>query len=306
MWIFSFAILSGSSLGVAKAWSNPSLSAPNGEPGPIVIALGGTQASSTVQDRSDLGAAASGANSDITSLSPSGNLILTPTSLDVGVNVSSPGYNFEVGGTPGSVAAGGGTAVMFGGQTPVSGVGGAGGMSFWGRPRIGDFGQWLQIGEITTPGDPILQITGSQVLTSVITTSTLGGGDTVHNVLDNGNGYVGILTTAPDQPLTVNGIIHSTSGGIEFPDGTVQTTAAGGSVANGSQTWTTPGTYTWTVPNGVNRLIIAEWGGGNSGGVWGSDDVGGTAGSFTLGFLSVNSGQSITIVVGAGGVNKGG
>jgi hypothetical protein len=195
---------------------------------------------------------------------------------------------------------------MFGGQTSVSGVSGAGGMSFWGRPRIGDFGQWLQIGEITTPGDPILQITGSQVLTSVIATSTLGGADTVHNVLDNGNGYVGILTTAPDQPLTVNGIIHSTSGGIEFPDGTVQTTAAGGSVANGSQTWTTPGTYTWTVPNGVSRLIIAEWGGGNSGGVWGSDDVGGTAGSFTLGFLSVNSGQSVTIVVGAGGVNKGG
>ena len=98
LWIFSFAILSGSSLGVAKAWSNPSLSAPNGEPGPIVIALGGTQGSSTAQDRSDLGAAASGANSDITSLSPSGNLIISPTGY-VGIGTTTPTQELTISGT---------------------------------------------------------------------------------------------------------------------------------------------------------------------------------------------------------------
>ncbi|CAD5299218.1 MULTISPECIES: hypothetical protein [unclassified Imperialibacter] len=40
------------------------------------------------------------------------------------------------------------------------------------------------------------------------------------------NGYVGIGTPAPGAPLTVNGTIHSTSGGIKFPDGTMQTSAA--------------------------------------------------------------------------------
>jgi hypothetical protein len=42
------------------------------------------------------------------------------------------------------------------------------------------------------------------------------------------SGAVGIGTTSPDQALTVAGAIHSTSGGIEFPDGTTQTTAAVG------------------------------------------------------------------------------
>ncbi len=44
------------------------------------------------------------------------------------------------------------------------------------------------------------------------------------SVLENGN--VGIGTTTPGEKLTVDGIIASLSGGIKFPDGTIQTTAA--------------------------------------------------------------------------------
>lgn len=40
-----------------------------------------------------------------------------------------------------------------------------------------------------------------------------------------GTGHVGVGTHAPDQPLTVHGMIHSTKDGFKFPDGTVQTSA---------------------------------------------------------------------------------
>ncbi|PEN12222.1 hypothetical protein CRI94_14375 [Longibacter salinarum] len=46
------------------------------------------------------------------------------------------------------------------------------------------------------------------------------------NVSVDGNGKVGVGTTSPTSPLTVNGAIESTSGGIIFPDGTTQTSAS--------------------------------------------------------------------------------
>jgi hypothetical protein len=41
-----------------------------------------------------------------------------------------------------------------------------------------------------------------------------------------GDGYVGIGTDGPSDVLTVAGMVQSTSGGLKFPDGTVQSTAA--------------------------------------------------------------------------------
>jgi len=57
-------------------------------------------------------------------------------------------------------------------------------------------------------------------------------------------GGVGIGTNSPGSPLTVNGRIESTLNGFKFPDGTVQTTAAGASKfwALGGNPGTTPGT----------------------------------------------------------------
>jgi len=45
-------------------------------------------------------------------------------------------------------------------------------------------------------------------------------------IKDDGN--VGIGATDPNSKLEVAGIIHSTTGGFKFPDGTLQTTAGGG------------------------------------------------------------------------------
>jgi hypothetical protein len=47
------------------------------------------------------------------------------------------------------------------------------------------------------------------------------------NITEGDGGKIGIGTTLPTSPLTVNGIIEMTSaaGGLKFPDGTLQTTA---------------------------------------------------------------------------------
>ncbi len=51
-------------------------------------------------------------------------------------------------------------------------------------------------------------------------------------------GNVGIGTTTPGQKLSVVGVVESTTGGFKFPDGTIQTTAGGGSSVGWSRTGT--------------------------------------------------------------------
>lgn len=64
--------------------------------------------------------------------------------------------------------------------------------------------------------------------------------------ISNGNdisfsgGNVGVGTVSPSSLFTVSGLIESTVGGIKFPDGTVQTTAASGAAGtNGLGSWQT-------------------------------------------------------------------
>ena len=79
-----------------RAFTNPTQQPPNGTPGPIPVTDGGTGSGVASGARANLGAAASGANTDITSLEPSGNLIIYPTG-DVGVFQTNPGTSFDVG-----------------------------------------------------------------------------------------------------------------------------------------------------------------------------------------------------------------
>src|ERR1051325_7364844 len=48
------------------------------------------------------------------------------------------------------------------------------------------------------------------------------------NIFEDKFGKVGIGTTTPTSLLTVKGMIETTLGGLKFPDGTIQTTAAAG------------------------------------------------------------------------------
>jgi hypothetical protein len=62
--------------------------------------------------------------------------------------------------------------------------------------------------------------------------------DPLHSVLVlRNNGNAGIGTLNPGSRLTVVGVIESTSGGIKFPDGTVQTSASVGSAVDGIHCW---------------------------------------------------------------------
>lgn len=70
--------------------------------------------------------------------------------------------------------------------------------------------------------------------------------------------------------------------------------------------FTTPGTYSWTVPLGVTSLNVLCIGGGGGGGTSKQSDGasgggGGGGGGIKSGTLSVNPGQTVTVIVGAGG-----
>jgi len=118
------------------------------------------------------------------------------------------------------------------------------------------------------------------------------------------DGNVGIGTASPGSPLTVAGIIESTSGGVKFPDGTVQVTAstAGGSAWSISgNAGTTPGTHylgttdnkaleihvnglraAWIVPLTVSPAVI-----------WGHSSNN-AAGTFTAG-VTISGGGSAAL-----------
>jgi hypothetical protein len=75
-------------------------------------------------------------------------------------------------------------------------------------------------------------------------------------------------------------------------------------------TFSTPGTYTWTVPPGVTSICIEAWGGGGRGGsgfaIGSSFGYGGGGGGGAYGYqcFTVIPGTSYTVVVGRGGTTS--
>jgi hypothetical protein len=68
------------------------------------------------------------------------------------------------------------------------------------------------------------------------------------------------------------------------------------------QVFSTPGTFTWTKPAGINRVKVIVTGGGGGGGSTNTDDLanGGGAGATCIKVIDVTSVSSVSITVGAG------
>lgn len=75
-------------------------------------------------------------------------------------------------------------------------------------------------------------------------------------------------------------------------------------VVRGSQTFTTPGTHNFTVPDGVSKITAYIFGAGGGGGGCVNEYYGGGGGgggAFMLASINVTPGQVLPVIVGAGG-----
>jgi hypothetical protein len=255
------------------AWTNPSATPPSESLTPIPVTDGGTGAASAASARADLGAAASGANSDITSLTPSNG-----SPLLVGNNgiILSTGSEFDTD-QGGSIELGGNNSTA----NPISG--GVPYIDFhYGTGSAQDFNVRLQ-----NNANDAFQIMGSGGALT-LNVGTDGSSDTL--IVGNGSGQLQV-------------------GNIKFPDGTVQTTANVPSIL----LFSTPGSYSEWIPTNATNVTIEGWGGGGGGAggtaspgySWTSPagGGGGSGGFFKKSFSNLNltTPTQITCTVGAGG-----
>ena len=173
-------------------------------------------------------------------------LVITGGQVAIGTTTPSNALSVESGNidASGYIQAGGpnGGAVLCSGTPATIGGSSAGGVAFWGRPRIGDWGNYLEMGNPT--GDVngnIIQISDKGVFTG--TSSGLGLAPTLRNTLDNGSGNAlisGTLTikssaTFQNGSFSVGGSTFVISnGGVAMPTLTVTSSAIIKGVSDGS------------------------------------------------------------------------
>jgi hypothetical protein len=108
----------------------------------------------------------------------------------------------------------------------------------------------------------------------------------------SGSAYNVIVQTQPTGQLCT---VTNGSGTVGTSDVTTVAVSCGSNVIN----YTTPGSYSWTVPDGVTTIEVVATGGGGGGGEY----TGGNGGVVTA-TLSVTPGQVLPLFVGGGGAGS--
>jgi hypothetical protein len=150
-------------------------------------------------------------------------------------------------------------------------------------------------GQAATPGTSLLLATVSVASGA---SSILNANITDKRVFTAAPGGVLPASAAAAPPLAPGQVIYDTS------TGTLERLA---SSVTSSQTWSTPGTYSWTVPAGCLPPDLQGWaGGGSGGGNDGTDNTSASGGSGAEyaeepGWTGLVEGDELVIVVGAPG-----
>ena len=121
---------------------------------------------------------------------------------------------------------------------------------------------------------------------------------TMPNGMSSGSIYDITVQTQPTGQLCT---VTNGSGSVATSDITTAAVSCGSNVVS----YTTPGSYSWTVPDGVTSIEVVATGGGGGGNTF---SYGGGNGGVVTATLSVTSGNTLTLFVGAGGIagNAGG
>ena len=178
--------------------------------------------------------------------------------------------------------------------------------------------------------DPNFYINSRQLSSKLVLAG--GNGSTAHMTIDT-TGNVGVGSSSPSEKLEVNGAIKlgtttSTNAGTLRWDGTNFQGYIGGAWANlvpnppssgacdTTNTYSTPGTYAYTVPASFGTITIKVWGAGGAGGSSGVTTTSGPGGQSSVSSLGLaanggNGGGSsandgVYGVGGAGGTASGG
>ncbi len=123
------------------------------------------------------------------------------------------------------------------------------------------------------------------ILVVVLLLGAIGGAYAVWDANKN------VYHNSDDVKVNVNGQDYS-----------LQEVVNGGLIEGGitsTRVFDTAGTYTWTVPQNVNKIFVEVVGGGGSGGC--ALGSGGGSGGYSAAHYSVSSGQQLSVVVGAKG-----